>query len=393
MGIRILVVDDNPHVRWRDRTWPVNATFHRFLAAFLDLPGAPVASIAHAVPLRELSDDEPEPETLPVDPRIHTIATVPFDGIGGFLRHVPTIVATNRPILAAAIREADLVWLKVPASNAALAAALAARRNVPRFVWVAGNASDVARGRFSGPAAPVRVLAGGIYDAIGRLAAIGGERVIVGQGLAADGLVASLVDPVEIRAPRRAWPRAVGRLDLVWAGRVAHGKGLETLLRGLANTADTTRLGIIGEGPARPALTGLAASIGLAGRVDWYGYVADRQAYLDHLAAADVFVFPSPSEGFPKVILDALAVGIPIVGSKVGSLSEPDISELIEPIAPDDPFDLTAALAELVAHPETVAGRGARGAAFVAKHTRAAEAARVVERWRRRWPSLDLGTA
>src|SRR2546423_8806164 len=105
MGIRVLVVDDNPHVRWRGRVYPVDATFHRFLSAFLDLPGAPVASIAHAVPLRDLPDGAAEPETQAVDPRLDTVPTAPFDGIAGYLRRLPAMLRTNRPILRAAITD------------------------------------------------------------------------------------------------------------------------------------------------------------------------------------------------------------------------------------------------------------------------------------------------
>ena len=64
--------------------------------------------------------------------------------------------------------DADLVWIKVPASNAALAGAIAARAGVPRFVWVAGSAGDVAAGRFDGArgsvagrSAPAMTLSGG----------------------------------------------------------------------------------------------------------------------------------------------------------------------------------------------------------------------------------------
>ncbi|HEY0443443.1 MAG TPA: hypothetical protein VGC90_04390, partial [Candidatus Limnocylindrales bacterium] len=184
MGIRVLVVDDNPHVRWRGRVYPVNATFHRFLAAFLDLPGAPVASIAHAVPLRELADDAPEPVTLPLDERIETVATAPFDGIAGYLRRAPQLIAANAPILRDAVARADLVWIKVPASNALLAGVVAAARGRPRFVWVAGSALEVARARYPGPTAFPGAAVGAAFDAVARLVAVRGTRVVVGRSLA-----------------------------------------------------------------------------------------------------------------------------------------------------------------------------------------------------------------
>src|SRR6267154_6513673 len=113
MGIRVVVVDDNPHVRWEGRVYPVNATFHRFLAAVLDVPGAPVESIAHCVPLSEAGA---LPETLPLDPRLEVVGTAPFSGIGGYLIHAPALTLRNARVLRPVIASADLVWIKVPAS-------------------------------------------------------------------------------------------------------------------------------------------------------------------------------------------------------------------------------------------------------------------------------------
>ena len=55
MGIRLVVVDDNPHVSWEGRVHPVNATFQHFVAGLLDLPGSPVASVVSCVPVRTLA--------------------------------------------------------------------------------------------------------------------------------------------------------------------------------------------------------------------------------------------------------------------------------------------------------------------------------------------------
>src|SRR5580765_7416882 len=144
MGIRVVVIDDNPHVRWEGRVYPVNATFHRFLAGVLDVPGAPVASIVHCVPLREANT---EPATLPLDPRLEVVGTAPFEGIAGYVRRGPSLLRLNAAVLRPVIASADLVWIKVPASNALLAGWLAWRARVPRFGYVAGSALAVARGR------------------------------------------------------------------------------------------------------------------------------------------------------------------------------------------------------------------------------------------------------
>jgi hypothetical protein len=115
VGIRLTIVDDNPHLAWDGRTYPVNATFQRFAAGLLDLPGSPVASITTVVPVREA--DAP-PASLPLDPRIRVVRSAPFDGIAGYLRHLPSLLRANRPTQSHAIDGADLRqrigWSKLP---------------------------------------------------------------------------------------------------------------------------------------------------------------------------------------------------------------------------------------------------------------------------------------
>jgi glycosyltransferase involved in cell wall biosynthesis len=389
MGIALTVVDDNPHLAWDGRVYPVNATFQRFVAALLDLPGSPVASITSCVPLR---DAAASPTTLPLDPRIRVVGTAPFDGIGGYLRHLPALLGANRAVLRRAIADGDLLWLKVPASNATLAATLAVRDGAPRFVWVAGSAARVAGARFGGMTRVGAAVVGLGYDAIGRLAAVGGHRLEVGDRVVdGDGIVASLVEPEELRGPaEQPWAPLLDRAPfrLVWAGRLVGGKGLEAMLGSVA-AEPTLELELLGDGPDRERLVELASTLGAGERIRWSGHIAERATYLDHLAAADAFVFPSPAEGFPKVLLDAFAVGLPVLATPVGAVAELVEADLVEPILTPTTDDVLVAWRRLrsmdAAHGED---RRQRAHAFVAGHTRAAEAARLVERWRTWWPDL-----
>lgn len=381
VGLRVVVIDDNPHVRWDGRVYPVNATFHRFLAAVLDAPGAPVSSIVHCVPLRAASA---APPTLPLDPRLEVVGTAPFDGIAGYLRRAPSLARRNARILQPLIAGADLVWIKVPASNALLAAWLAWRAGVPRFGYVAGSARAVARGR--GLGLPAQAV-GWAWDVAGRVAG-GRHRIVVGEDLLSGrGIVTSLVEPNEIRDVAGApWPPIPWRLRLAWAGRLAPGKGLEALIDALAALAASepdghrTELVIIGDGPSRADLEARATTAGIADRIHWLGYVADRTTYLDALASCDLFVFPSPAEGFPKVILDAMAVGLPVVATRAGQLGPLATAGLILD-AEGSPGGLSAAIRALRAvDPTTMAGMRGSASGFVAAHTRPAEADRLV-RW------------
>jgi glycosyltransferase involved in cell wall biosynthesis len=299
-------------------------------------------------------------------------------------------VRHNARILGPVITSADLVWIKVPASNALLGGWLAARAGIPRFGYVAGSARAVARGRGLGLPAQAIGLA---YDLAG-WAAGGRGRVVVGEGIVnGHGIVTSLVEEEEIRhVIGKPWPIIPWRLRLSWAGRLAPGKGLEALLDAVAMLAaeehrDRIELVVLGDGPSRSSLQAHATRLGIADRVHWLGYVADRLTYLETLEACDVFVFPSPAEGFPKVALDAMAVGLPVLATPTGSLRELAAADLILPVRPSAEA-VVAAVRGLTAEPGRAARLRDAGAAFAAKHTRTAEAERLVNLWRDHYPRL-----
>jgi glycosyltransferase involved in cell wall biosynthesis len=74
-----------------------------------------------------------------------------------------------------------------------------------------------------------------------------------------------------------------------------------------------------GEGPSRPDLERLAVELGLAGRCQFHGAVADVPAFL---AGLDICVLCSRSEGMPNVILEYMASGRPVVATAVGGVPE-----------------------------------------------------------------------
>ncbi len=385
-GIRLVVVDDNPHLAWRGRTHPVNATFHRFLAAVLDVPGRPVGELVHVVPLRDAIG---LPHSLPVDERITIVGSAPFDGIAGYLRHARGIAGRNRSIFEREIEGADLLWIKVPGSNALLAARIAKAAGTPRFGWVAGSARSVGaampRNRLLRLAAATMGLG---YDVMGRLAS-GQHRIIVGRDIVAGrGIVASLVQPAEIRDWGTTTWQPHRPVRLAWAGRVARGKGLRTLIEVLDALPDAT-LVMLGDGPERAAAERQARRAGVARRIEWHGYIADRAAYLGALAEADILLHPSPAEGFPKVVLDAMAVGLPVVAVPAGGLGELADAGLIAPVRrASKAHPATAAVMSLLQDPVRTEAMRERAAAFAAAHTAPAEAERLVTRLRRWFPEL-----
>lgn len=104
--------------------------------------------------------------------------------------------------------------------------------------------------------------------------------------------------------------------------RLTREKGLENLLKA-AKTVLTkypeAHFTVVGDGPRREELESLGAELGIANKVNFVGHRDDVSEYWK---AFTVFVLPSLLEGTPRVILEAMAVGCPVVASCVGGIPE-----------------------------------------------------------------------
>jgi glycosyltransferase involved in cell wall biosynthesis len=132
-------------------------------------------------------------------------------------------------------------------------------------------------------------------------------------------------------------------------GRLTRQKGVDVLLRAFAQVErrhPAARLILAGDGPDRGALENLARSLGLR-RATFLGWRSDAA---DILAGADVLAMPSRWEGFGLVALEAMALGKPVVASRVSALPEivvPEETGLL--VTPGDPGALAEALLALLA--------------------------------------------
>jgi glycosyltransferase involved in cell wall biosynthesis len=108
--------------------------------------------------------------------------------------------------------------------------------------------------------------------------------------------------------------RTIASGDLiVAAGRLVKEKGFDVALRAFALLEDTkVRLAIVGDGPDRQHLENLAASLGVADRVTFPGYVPNIRPWLE---TARAFLLTSFYEGYAAVIVEALEAGRPVVAT------------------------------------------------------------------------------
>jgi len=104
---------------------------------------------------------------------------------------------------------------------------------------------------------------------------------------------------------------------ILFVGRLAPEKNVDVLIkafRGVLDEFGDAWLLIVGDGPLRRRLQKLAKELGVAKRVRFTGAVP-REKVPEFLAVADVFVLPSSVEGLPKALLEALAMGKPVVAT------------------------------------------------------------------------------
>jgi colanic acid/amylovoran biosynthesis glycosyltransferase len=170
-------------------------------------------------------------------------------------------------------------------------------------------------------------------------------------------------------------------LRILTVGRTEPVKGHAVLLDAVALLAERgidTRATVVGDGSLLPGLRRRAAELGIDGRVRFPGSVG-QDRIRNHYAGADVFCLPSFAEGVPVVLMEAMAMGLPVVASRV--MGVPELVEhgasglLVPPARPDL---LADALQRLAVDPTLRRRMGEAGRAAVARRFDPEVAARLL---------------
>lgn len=140
-------------------------------------------------------------------------------------------------------------------------------------------------------------------------------------------------------------------------------KGIDVLLLAMCRlngSGVAVRLVHVGDGRYRPRLERLAAQHNLTDQVTFTGALPGA-AVFEQLDRADLFVLPSRTEGLPRAMIEAMARGLPVIGTSVGG-----IPELIGPdclVPPGDPAALAEAIGTLLTDPQRMADVASRNLA------------------------------
>lgn len=168
---------------------------------------------------------------------------------------------------------------------------------------------------------------------------------------------------------RRSFGIEDGMLVIGSASRISPGKNFETLLRAVAELkrglSRPFLLMIAGaedlyqEGRLMKELKALAEELKISGQLRWLGHVHEMGRFY---RALDLFILPTVYESFGRVFVEAMAAGVPTIGTRVGGV--PEIIDdgrtgLLVPV--DDPLRAAQAMRDLLDHPEKAAALATSG--------------------------------
>jgi glycosyltransferase involved in cell wall biosynthesis len=265
-------------------------------------------------------------------------------------------------------RRCDVVYATSMTRRAAAGAALARRPLVLKLTADEAYERQRRNGRFSGDLDAFQTYPGGFRVRLLRAtrdAAVRRarriftpseylRRIVVGWGIPEDrvGVIPNPAPEVPTLPPREEVRRELGMSGptLGFAGRLMAAKALGVALSAVAEVPEVS-LVVVGDGPDREALERQSTQLGLDGRVRFVGS-RSRDDVLRTLYAADAAVLSSRYENFPHLVVEALAVGTPVIATSVGGVPEvvrDGENGLLVP--PGDADALAAAIRRLLQEP------------------------------------------
>lgn len=315
--MKLLIVSHTPHYRKDNQVVGWGATLREIdqLATLFD-------EVIHLAPLHSASAPD---SALPYE--AHNVRFVPVPASGGQGIRSKLGILFNSPIYIREIlrqmRKVDIVHVRCPANISLMAVlAMTLRKHPPkRWTKYAGNWKPAGREPLSYTLQRWWLIRGWQ----------GGVVTVNGEWDDLPPHIHSFLNPcltdAEVEEGRAcvAQKSLSSPIRLIYVGRLETPKGVGRILRivselaanGLAVTAD-----LIGDGSERPSFENMAAALGIQDKVTFHGWLP--RAMLNPLyARSHVMLFPSSSsEGWPKVLSEAMAYGVVPVTSSISSIPQ-----------------------------------------------------------------------
>ncbi len=314
--MRLLVISDTAHHLRGDEIVGWGATVRE-----IDHLARLFSEVRHLACLHP--DEAPENDLPYRSPKVRLVPLPPSGGPRladklGILSRSPSYLAAMRREL----RHADVVHVRCPANVALLAVLLlaAVRRPRPRWIKYAGNWRPATIGPWS-YAFQRWWLRRGWHR---------GTITVNGCWDRQPPFVRAFENPClshrELAGARDAVrdKRLSQPLRLIYVGRLEEAKGVGTILRVLAGIQRAGReatLDLVGDGPGRAGYEGLAEELGVRRLATFHGWLP-RPELGPLYARAHLLVLPSESEGWPKVVSEAMGYGVVPLVSAVSCLPQ-----------------------------------------------------------------------
>ncbi|MDB9300325.1 glycosyltransferase family 4 protein [Halorubrum ezzemoulense] len=311
----------------------------------------------------------------------------------GFLKNLHSIGLPVTKQLSTALDRVDIAWIRTgnhPVSI--IAQGIATMKNTPTAYSIGADIAETTEYRTNQSTSITSYLkqftAHGLKKGA-RIAASQSDCVLVHKGPLEDeysdldnshGMFISTVsesDIVETPTISQEDP-----FKILYVGRLSREKGIDVLIDAVSkiNTDLKIELSIIGDGPERSSLHQRSKDQSIEDIVTFHGYVPFDSELLRKYRSYDLFILPSRSEGQGRVLLEAMAAGVPIIASDVGGI--PAVIRHNETgllVPPDDSEALKIAILSLLDDPSLRFRFATNALSWIEEHTIESEVKHVID--------------
>lgn len=310
---------------------------------------------------------EPPARARPADSTGVSFASVPYY-VGPWQYAVR--YRALRKITSRVVSADEALILRVPGAVGSLVGRTALKRGRPFGLEVVGDPAEVFAGGVRSILAPAARIAAtrALQTQCRRASAVAyvSEKTLIGRyppnpsAFVTEYSTIDLRDEAFVAGPKPYAKRpsplnvvTVGSLEQLYKGPDVLIRAVDLAFRSLVEMipdAVPPRLTLIGDGKHRMELEGLARAHGLADRICFTGQLPAGDAVRAELDRADLFVLASRTEGLPRAMIEAMARGLPCIGTNVGGI--PELLGAEQLVEPNDIAGLAQKIVQLAMDPE-----------------------------------------
>ncbi len=348
--------------------------------------------VSNTPPQREESLSKPF-ESWNNSRRLKIIEIYPHKTVINFYKKFPLIFVKNLLPLAKSVKDSDIVFLRLPAINGFLVAILALLYNKPIVCYVVGSEENVVE-----TGSKYRSTTKKLALNIARIHSFFYKKILKhskvvfflsselknefgSENKNSYLTFTSLVEKKDILLRNNTFQS--NGITLLYVGRLSHEKGLDYLIHAVVDLIQDgfkVKLLVCGGGPEKARMEIISGKLGLDSVIEFLGHVPFGEDLDKVYLRSDIFILPSFSEGVPKVLLEAMAKGLPIIATNVGGIpviiKNEENGILIQPKSSEA---IVHAVKRVIEKPKLRKKLIKNGYGFVEEHTAEKQAKRIAE--------------